>query len=80
MSRPENLLVYRQDDGLWANKRLDADRPSSMHDTKEQAIDAAKEMLLNEGGRELLVKELDGTMRLVGMVWELTRGVEIPRS
>lgn len=80
MSRAENLLVYRQDGGLWANKHLDADRPSSTLDTKEQAIDAAKEMLLNEGGGELLAKELDGTMRLVGMVWELTRGVEIPRS
>ena len=80
MSRPEDRFVYYQDDGLWVNKRLDAGRPSTTHDTKQEAIDTAKELLLTEGGRQLVVKELDGTIRLEGMVWEARRGIEIPRG
>lgn len=52
MSKPQDRTVYRRDDGKWANKRNDASRPSSIHDTQAAANAAAKEMLENQGGGE----------------------------
>ena len=49
--------------GDWINKRNDAQRASSVHDTQRTAIDAAKAMLGNQGGGELTVKGLDGKIR-----------------
>jgi hypothetical protein len=48
--------VYQRSDKLWANKRNDADKASSLHTTQGEAIKAAKEMLTNQGGGELAVK------------------------
>ena len=48
--------VYQRSDKLWANKRNDADRASSLHQTQGKAIQSAKEMLGNQGGGELAVK------------------------
>jgi hypothetical protein len=55
--------VYRRDDGTWANKRNDADKASSTHDTQGGAARAAKEMLQNQGGGELTIKGEDGRIR-----------------
>ena len=55
--------VYRREDGIWANKRNDADKASSLHDTQKEAEDAAREMLGNQGGGELITKGLDGKIR-----------------
>ena len=54
--------VYRNDDGKWVNKRNDADRAGSKHDTRAAAIDAARDMLTNAGGGELTVKDIDGSI------------------
>lgn len=48
--------VYQRSDKLWANKRNDADKASSLHKTQGEAINTAKEMLVNQGGGELAVK------------------------
>jgi hypothetical protein len=56
-------MVYRRPDGTWANKRNDSGRASSLHDTQAEAIDAAREMLVNQGGGELVTKGLDGRIR-----------------
>lgn len=63
MSKGRDRTVYRGDDGLWRNKRNDADRASSVHDTQKEAQDAAREMLKNQGGGELTTKGLDGRIR-----------------
>jgi len=55
--------VSRRPDGTWANKRDDADRASSLHDTQRKPIDAARDMLNNSGGGELKVKGEDGKIR-----------------
>lgn len=55
--------MYRRDDGNWVNKRNDAERASSLHDTQEEAIETAHEMLEKQGGGELTVKGLDGKFR-----------------
>ncbi|UZJ42186.1 DUF2188 domain-containing protein [Prosthecochloris sp. SCSIO W1101] len=63
MSKPQDRMVYRREDGQWVNRRNDADRASSLHDTQKEAITAAKEMLGNQGGGELTTKGLNGRIR-----------------
>jgi len=55
--------VYRRPDGKWVNKRVDADRPSSVHNTQAEAEAAAREMLRNSGGGELITHGRDGKIR-----------------
>jgi Uncharacterized protein conserved in bacteria (DUF2188) len=63
MSKGRNRTVSRRPDGTWANKRNDADRASSLHDTQKEAVDAARRMLENQGGGELTTKGLNGKIR-----------------
>jgi hypothetical protein len=63
MSKGRNRTVSRRPDGTWANKRNDADRASSLHDTQKEAVDAARRMLENQGGGELTTKSLNGKIR-----------------
>lgn len=63
MSKTQDRFVYRREDGLWANKRIGANKAASLHDTQKDAIDTAKNMLHNQGGGELTVKGLDGRIR-----------------
>lgn len=59
----DDRTVYRRVDGSWANKRDGAERPASLHSTQRQAVDAARQNLLNSGGGELKTKGLDGRIR-----------------
>lgn len=63
MSKDRDRMVYRRDDGKWVNKRNDAGKASSVHDTQKEANNAAKEMLRNQGGGELTAKGRDGKIR-----------------
>lgn len=63
MSKGRDRTVYRREDGKWVNKRDDADRASSLHDTQKQANDAARQMLEHQGGGELKTKGVDGRIR-----------------
>lgn len=56
-------MVYRRDDGQWANKLNNAERASSLHSTQSEANDAARHMLQNQGGGELTTKGRDGQIR-----------------
>lgn len=62
MSKRRDRIMYKDDQG-WVNKRIDADRASSRHKTQKEAVEAAKEMLSNQGGGELIVKGQDGKIR-----------------
>jgi len=55
MSKDQDRTVFRRDDGKWVNKRNDADKASSLHDTQREAWGAARENLHNQGGGELTV-------------------------
>jgi len=55
-------IVYRKD-GQWVNKKVDADRASSVHDKQSQAEKAARGMLKKTGGGELITKGIDGKIR-----------------
>ena len=63
MSKDRDRMVYQRPDGTWVNKRNDAEKASGLHKTQREAIEAAKEMLKNQGGGELTVKGVDGKIR-----------------
>jgi hypothetical protein len=60
MSKGQDRSVTPRPNGMWANKRHDRSRASSLHSTQEEAIQAARKMLLNQGGGELSVQGMDG--------------------
>lgn len=41
----DDRIVYRHADGVWVNKKVDADKASSLHDKQKGAEDAARDML-----------------------------------
>jgi len=63
MSKERDRMVYKRDDGQWANQRNDAERASSLHGTQKAAINSARDMLSNQGGGELTTKGEDGKIR-----------------
>ena len=56
-------IVYRRSDGKWVNKRNNSDRASSVQDTQQDALKAAYQNLVNQGGGELTTKGLNGKIR-----------------
>lgn len=63
MTKGRDRSVSRRSDGTWQNKRVDADRASSLHRTQAEAERAAREMLRNQGGGELTTMGRDGKIR-----------------
>ena len=63
MSKRQDRMISQRPDGKWANKRNDAGRASSIHDTQEEAVKAARYMLKRQGGGELIVQGIDGKIR-----------------
>lgn len=63
MSKGRDRTVSRRNDGIWENKRNDADRASSVHNTQKEAIDAARQNLRNQGGGELTTRAVSGKIR-----------------
>jgi hypothetical protein len=63
MSKGRDRTVSKRSDGMWKNKRNDADRASSLHNTQREAEQAARQMLKKQGGGELTTKGLDGKIR-----------------
>jgi hypothetical protein len=63
MSKDRDRTISRRSDGTWENKRNDASRASSVHETQAEAQKAAREMLKNQGGGELTTKGVDGRIR-----------------
>ena len=63
MSKGRDRMVYQRPDGTWVNKRNDADRASSLHNTQRDAEASARDMLRNQGGGELITKGTNGKIR-----------------
>lgn len=63
MSKGRDRTISRRPDRTWENKRIDADKASSLHKTQKEAEKAAKGMLKNQGGGELITKGVDGKIR-----------------
>lgn len=62
MGQPNKRTVTPHPDG-WSVEKPGASRASSVHQTQQQAIDAARQNLANSGGGELAVKGRDGAVR-----------------
>jgi len=61
---PKNdRIVYKRADGLWANKRMGAERPADLHPTQKSALNSAETMIKHGGGGELITKGVDGKIR-----------------
>jgi hypothetical protein len=58
-----NRMVYKRPTGDWVNKKNGAGKASSVHGTQQEAAEAAREMLKNQGGGELTIKGLNGQIR-----------------
>lgn len=63
MSKGKDRIVYRNNERNWVNKRLDAEKASSVHSTQQAAEKAAREMLRRSGGGELITKDREGRIR-----------------
>lgn len=63
MSKKTDRTVYRRPDGSWANKQHGNSKASSVHGTQKAASDAARDMLVNQGGGELNVHGRNGQIR-----------------
>ena len=62
MSKDKDRMIFKKNN-KWVNKRNDADKASSLHKTQKEAEQAAREMLINQGGGELTTKGLNGKIR-----------------
>ena len=60
MAKHDELIIEKRDDGRWGIKKPHAERSSAVEDTRQEAIDRAKE-LAPEG--DIKLKGLDGKFR-----------------
>ena len=63
MSKNQDRTVSKRTDGKWENRRNDASRATSIHDTQKSAIDAAKSNIGKQGGGEVTIKAVNGKIR-----------------
>lgn len=63
MTEPNKRVVQRRSDGDWEVRKPGADRASAVTSTQAEGIHRARTILGNDGGGELQVRSLKGTIR-----------------
>lgn len=63
MSNRKTYHVTPKPSGGWNVKQENADRASSSHDTKADAIDRAKELAKNQALGQIVIHKQDGTIQ-----------------
>lgn len=63
MAESNRRIVQRRDDGNWEVRKPGSDRASAITPTQAEGIGRAREILGNDGGGELQVRSLKGTIR-----------------
>jgi len=63
MSKGRDRTVSKRADGTWVNKRHDTNKASSLHKTQKEAEQSARQMLINQGGGELITHGVNGKIR-----------------
>ena len=63
MKEPNRRVVQRRSDGGWEVRKPGADRASAVTSTQAKGILRARTILGNDGGGELQVRSLKGTIR-----------------
>lgn len=62
MDTRQDRTVYFREDGLWVNQLNGPPWTSTLHPTREEAVHTAKEHLMCDGGGELTLLAVDGTV------------------
>ena len=63
MTEPSKRVVQRRSNGDWEVRKPGADRASAITSTQAEGIQRARTILGNDGGGELQVRSLKGTIR-----------------
>lgn len=63
MAKANKRVVQRRDDGNWEVRKPGADRASAVTPTQADGIARGREILAQDGGGELQVRSLKGTIR-----------------
>lgn len=63
MTKPNKRVVQQRDDGNWEVRKPGSDRASAVTPTQAEGINRARDILRNDGGGELQVRSLKGTIR-----------------
>ena len=63
LDKGRDCTVFRMKDGRWINKSKGDDGALTVHDTRKEAMNAAREVLNNHGGGRLTVKGWDGRIK-----------------
>jgi hypothetical protein len=63
MKRNQDRIVYRKENGKWADEAVGAQRAAALFATQAEAIDSARQRLERGGGGELTIKGEDGQIR-----------------
>lgn len=63
MTEPSKRVVQRRSNGDWEVRKPGADRASAVTSTQAEGIQRARTILGNDGGGELQVRSLKGTIR-----------------
>lgn len=63
MTKPNSRIVQRRDDGGWEVRKPGASRASAVEPTQSEAMQRARDILKNDGGRELKVRSEKGNIR-----------------
>jgi uncharacterized protein YdaU (DUF1376 family) len=61
--KKQDRVVFRNEAGEWANKRVTGERASSLHGTQAEAEAAARRQIKDEGGGELTTMNRHGQIR-----------------
>lgn len=63
MSETNKRIVQGRKEGGWEVRKPGSDRASAVTRTQAEGIDRAREILANNGGGEMQVRAMDGTIR-----------------
>ncbi len=60
--KKQDRTVYYREDGLWVNQLNGPPWTSTIHPTREDALHMARERLMMEGGGDLTLLAVDGSV------------------
>ena len=61
--KKKQIHVVPNEEGGWSNKKPNAKRASSKHDTQAKAVNSARDQAKREGNTEVIIHGKDGKIR-----------------
>lgn len=62
-SKKTQRHITQNPDGTWNNKKANSERASSVHDTQQEAFEAAREQAKKQGNTEIKIHGRNGKIR-----------------